>query len=366
MESRTGMQQAIQDRGPRIAPSTPLALSRPGEVRIGPVLAIPALLREFGVDLGRACSSAGVEPRLFRDPESRIAFDALGRLLESCVMLTGCGHFGLLVGERFRLSAFGPLGPLLRNAATVGEALHDLIQHLYIQDRAAAPLLLHQNPSRVVLGYFIHAHDTPGLVHLYAGTIAICHRILRELCGPAWHPIQAQFSYRRPDATAPYRRLFGPCVSFDAEVSGIVFASCWLARPVAGADPALHASAARRIRQLADGGAADFAERVQRVLPQLVLSDAASAESVAQIFGVHVRTLRRRLEMQGMHLQQLVSQTRFELARHLLENTRLPVSTIAAALHYADLACFSRAFRNWALLSPKQWRVAAWGPEPMS
>ncbi|MCW9078350.1 MAG: helix-turn-helix domain-containing protein [Gammaproteobacteria bacterium] len=40
-----------------------------------------------------------------------------------------------------------------------------------------------------------------------------------------------------------------------------------------------------------------------------------------------------------------------------LQNTTLPVSEIAAALQYTDPNAFSRAFRSWAALSPKQWRA---------
>jgi AraC-like DNA-binding protein len=63
------------------------------------------------------------------------------------------------------------------------------------------------------------------------------------------------------------------------------------------------------------------------------------------------------LSEEGTSLQQLINQTRFDLAQQLLQNTGLPVSEIASALQYADPNAFSRAFRNWANLSPSQWRA---------
>jgi AraC-like DNA-binding protein len=89
----------------------------------------------------------------------------------------------------------------------------------------------------------------------------------------------------------------------------------------------------------------------------MVLSGTSSAESVALLFGIHERTLRKRLTAEGTNLQQLVSQARFELAKQLLENTQLPISEIAAALHFADAAVFSRAFRSWSKTSPREWRA---------
>jgi AraC-like DNA-binding protein len=93
----------------------------------------------------------------------------------------------------------------------------------------------------------------------------------------------------------------------------------------------------------------------------MVLSGTSSAESVALLFGIHERTLRKRLATEGTSLQQLVSQTRYELAKQLLENTQLPISEIASALHFADAAVFSRAFRNWSKTSPSDWRARRGG-----
>jgi AraC-like DNA-binding protein len=89
----------------------------------------------------------------------------------------------------------------------------------------------------------------------------------------------------------------------------------------------------------------------------MVPSGTSSADNVALLFGINERTLRKRLTAEGTSFQQLVSQTRFELAKQLLENTRLPLSEIAAALHFADAAVFSRAFRSWSVTSPSEWRA---------
>jgi len=283
-------------------------------------------------------------------------FEELGRLLDTCVALTGCHHFGLLVGERFDLRALGPLGYLMRNSATVGDGLRALLMHLHLNDRGAAPVLLAPDDSRVILGYSIYRHGTPAAAQIYDAAVAIGHGILHELCGRSWKALRVQFSHGRPETIAPYRRLFQTSVSFDAEVSGIVFASSWMKRPIEGADAALHGFLDKAIREAGSKVPMSFAEQVHGMLHQLVLGGSASAEVVASLFAIHDRTLRRRLAEQGTSFQQLINRTRFELAQQLLENTALPVSEIAAALQYADPNAFSRAFRGWARLSPTQWR----------
>jgi AraC-like DNA-binding protein len=348
---------ARQVAGPKAAPRSDLPAAAAGEVRIGPVAAIPDVLKKLGVTPSLPFVRAGVPLSTFKNPENRIAFEALGRLLSECSALTGCDHFGLLVGECFELNGLGAIGYLMRNSATVGEALRALLLHLYLHDRGAVPILINLDESYVLLGYSIYRHGTPGTAHLYDAAIAIGFRALKEICGATWKPLRVQFSHVRPKDSRPFQRLFGPNVRFDAEVSGIVFEASWLDHAIAGADPNLRELVMQAINQTGANSTMSFVDVVRGALHQLVLSGASSAENVALLFGMHERTLRKRLTAERTSLQHLVSQTRFELAKQLLENTELPLSEIASALRYADAAVFSRAFRGWSKTSPREWRA---------
>jgi len=327
-----------------------------GNVRIGPIAALPLVLAALGADPRRVFAKAKVKLATFANPENRLPLEAVGRLLAVGEAMSGCDHIGLLLGKRFTLKDLGAVGFLVRNSPTLGEALRDLLSHLQLHDRGAAPVLLQQEPNAILLGYSIYRHGLPATAQIYSGAITIAYRILQELCGPAWKPLSVQFSHRRPVELRAYRALFGPNVRFDAEVSGIVFQSSCLAAPIAGADPVLHQAIAAGVRQAISTGPYTFADQVQCVLHQLVLSGNVSAKHVAGLFGVHERTLRKKLSVEGTGLQQLVDKTRFELAQQLLRNTRLPLSEIASSLHFADLSTFSRAFRGWADTSPSQYR----------
>jgi len=58
----------------------------------------------------------------------------------------------------------------------------------------------------------------------------------------------------------------------------------------------------------------------------------------------------------GRSLSQQVQSRRMEAARHLLENSDLPVSAVADELGYSDPAHFSRAFNRATGISPKAYR----------
>jgi AraC-like DNA-binding protein len=339
-----------------------LVLSDPGDLRIGPIRAIPDVLTEMKVSPGGVFAEAGVDLALFRDPDSRVPFEAIGRLFLACARATNCDHFGVLVGERFDLEGLGAIGHLMRNEAMVGDALRSLVLHLHLQDRGASPLLLAPDGRSVLLGYSIYRHGVPATGQVYDAAVAIGHRILRELCGPSWNALRVQLSHGPPKDVAPFRRLFGSEIWFDADVSGIVFSSSWLDRPIEGADPALREGLAASLHEAEAVSRMSFPERVRVTLHQLILSGAATSSHIARLFAVDDRTVRRRLRKEGTSLRLLISEARFELAQQLLLNTGLSIAEIASALQYADPKAFSRAFRSWADMSPTQWRAQAAAP----
>jgi AraC-like DNA-binding protein len=327
-----------------------------GDLRVGPLRPIPVILAEHGVDPVPVLASVGLHPRLFDDPDNCLSFNTLGHLLESCVKATQCRHFGLLIGMRFTLDSLGILGEVLRNAPTLRDALRLVTLNIDLHDRAAAALTLDLGNSQAALGYSIFEGGTPAADQILDGVAAIHFRILRELCGPSWKPLWIQLSHRRPRSVAPFREFFGPNLEFDTWISGVAFDSRWLDHRIAGADPAAHAAIVARIGAMRTRQRAPFANEVRRAIHAMLFGGSASTVSLANLFNVHERTLRRRLGAEGTTVRELVGDVRQELARHLLRDTALPVSEIAAVLRYSDVTVFSRAFRNRSQMSPSEWR----------
>jgi AraC-like DNA-binding protein len=68
------------------------------------------------------------------------------------------------------------------------------------------------------------------------------------------------------------------------------------------------------------------------------------------------RTLRRKLNEEGVQLRALVEQTRREQACRYLASSKLSVSEIAYRLGFAHPPAFHRAFRRWLKVSPLEYR----------
>ena len=197
-------------------PDSNLTKSRPGDLWVAPVNAIPSVLIDFGIDPHRAFSRASVNLKSFEASDSRMPIEDIGRLLDTCVALTKCPHFGLLVGERFKLSNLGPVGQHMLSSATVGSAMQSLLKYLPLYDRGAALILLTNENSSVTLGYSMYRHGLPGVAYALDAVVAIGYRILQALCGPAWKPLRVQFACKEPGDIAKHRSMFRSSVIFDS------------------------------------------------------------------------------------------------------------------------------------------------------
>ena len=95
---------------------------------------------------------------------------------------------------------------------------------------------------------------------------------------------------------------------------------------------------------------------VRRAIIRLLHEGRCSRREVAQMLGLHERTLGRALHASGTTFQQLLDDTRSELARQLLHDTHVPISHIARELGFRDSTVLTRAFRRWNHVSPREYR----------
>ena len=76
----------------------------------------------------------------------------------------------------------------------------------------------------------------------------------------------------------------------------------------------------------------------------------------AKMLNLSPRTYRRRLANEDQSYQQLLDKVRAEHATRYLQNTRLPMSSIAFLVGFNDASNFRRAYHKWTGHSPREVR----------
>ncbi len=78
--------------------------------RVGAYTALPSLIRQLDADPTPILNAAGVLPDALDDPNARVPYAAVGRILHDAAARTRCAHFGLLAGRVWQLSDLGIVG----------------------------------------------------------------------------------------------------------------------------------------------------------------------------------------------------------------------------------------------------------------
>jgi AraC-like DNA-binding protein len=77
---------------------------------------------------------------------------------------------------------------------------------------------------------------------------------------------------------------------------------------------------------------------------------------VAEQLGQTTRTLQRKLKEAGSSFQEVLDQTRRELAEHYLAQVELSITDIAYMLGFQEQSSFNHAFKDWTGLNPGAFR----------
>lgn len=326
-----------------------------GYIRIGVATSLPDVLRDFGIAPETLFRNEGIPIDLFDDSENTIPYVSFCNLLSRCVSETCRDDLSLLIFERVGASALGLVGFLLQQAPDVRTAVSELVRYLHHSDCGAVPSLrIHE--GMVSLGYSIYEPNMPACEQIYDAALAIGRNIMRGLCGPRWTPAEITLSRRQPSSRARYERFFAAPVRFEAEHSAILFAETWLDAKLPNADPALRRMLQEQVDLLETEESVNMAEQVRRLLRTVLRTHSGSVDDVSKLLQMTRRTLARRLEAEGATFKQLSDEIQFEIARQLLLNTSLNITGIALALNYSEASAFTRAFRQWSGLTPREWR----------
>lgn len=322
-----------------------------------------AVLSELGADPVRLLREAGCDPRSSRGDGGPISNAALGRLLQLGASRTRCSHLGLLVGKRIALAKLGPSGALIRNAGTVGDALHVLETRPWAWTCGSAVRLCVE-ADLALLHYFPYEPGATAVGLQSEGALATVVNIVRALCGTQWSPSELLLPRAPPDQTDPYWHFFRAPVRFDQEWAAIAFPSRLLKQPIAGADRAAFGVAERRVGQFGVTAPLQMSDQLRRLLRVEFIQSPWSGQAVARHLAVHRRTLSRRLRAEGTSFRSVTTQIRFETAKQLLADTNMTLAQISACLGFSEAAAFTHAFRRWSGVTPSIWRHASRPPDP--
>ena len=310
-------------------------------------------LAAHGLDGAAIAVRAGIDPEHL-GPDARVPRAALSRLWELAVEATGDPAFGLEASRHAAQTTFHALGYAVLASATLKEAFERIIRYRRLVGDVLALRLVDAGDR---YRFEIDVSADPGVPPQAVDAVAaICVRQARALHQPrVCNPLAVTFVRPAPLDAGPYERTFRAPVRFGAAVNALEYARA----DVEDALPAGNADLARGndevlVRYLARLEQSRVASRVQAALLDALPDGAPSKPAIARTLGMSARNLQRHLADEGTSFKELLNEARIDLARTYVEEGRLTVMEIAFVLGFADTSAFSRAFKRWTGVSPRE------------
>jgi AraC-like DNA-binding protein len=330
-------------------PSAPIPLVRANAFE--PFL---TFLNEIGAPVERRLREARVPVSLLDDPEALLPAFSAHRFLELTARGERMEDLGIVVGQRASSFDLGDYGAVLQRCSTVYEFL--LIGVRLIGEHSSGlRLWLKQEGEMIRVSQHLAGPPGPGrcIADLY--TLVITINTLRKILGPTGNPGEIRL-LAGTDRLTGDAEIFGDATMVSGQRhTSFTISRALLQRPVPGSHP--------RSRQDEDGllaagqpMPADFKTSIEQLVISLLNDGYPSIGNIAEVAGMSVRTLQRRLAESGLTYTSLVSASRLRLARSWVAETDMPIAEIATMLGYDEPTNFARAFRRQTGVSPSDYR----------
>lgn len=280
-------------------------------------------------------------------------FPAL-RFLAAAEVSQGVIDFGFLAGQRL---SFGVLSDrfqaTVHRSPTLLAALKSWCRFVQLEDTfLRVRLERHEHSLRVCYtSTFPEAEGIPRREHAQWLQNIVTIHIVRQFAGPHWTP-----------ATFAFQSRYSPSAETQSFWANTRFVSgqnaSWIDIPVSILT--LHNPVRDRARNQSQIPfrpiKTDIVSTLKMILPTYFDEHVPNIAEAAEIIGTSVRSLQRELSAANLTYSSLLDQVRFELGIELLRKTDVKISDAAYATGYANPTHFTRAFRRFVGVTPREFR----------
>lgn len=311
-------------------------------------------LKNCGVPVARYIEQAHLPQKMLDAPDLYVDESRFWELTSDLAKREGFLDLGFRAGAEFELSALGDLGTRFLAQPTLKAALETFNSTMRTEALRCRFELMPQGDFYWFTLYQNCPHKAIGreVIELYDLQVMI--KLVQSALGRAWLPPAIHLNYSSlPNGLAPSKVSSGS-IRFSSTITAIAIPEALMSSPM----PKYRSCANpdTDIKPL-NTDPIDFPASLRFLLAGY-LDDNLTIDQCADMVGLSGRTMQRRLAEHQTSFQELLDQTRFDLAKQLLEDRSISVTGVGYEIGYADPANFTRAFHRWAGVSPRSYRTS--------
>jgi AraC-like DNA-binding protein len=314
----------------------------------------PEVARSVGLDPRQMLRKVRLPPACLDKPDTPIAVAGLRRLLELSAAASGAEDFGLRLAERGGLTNFGAVGLIVREQATVGEAIEAFSRFIHVHHDGMR-LDIIRGGQTVTVALHLRGRQPSALRQSIDMALGSVHRIIQSLFSHDWRPREVHLHYPPPQDRERYREFFGCPVIFNAEDDAILLSPHDMERRIPRAHPLIASYLRKRIEAI-ETRPAGWEGKVDEVVRILLARGDCTVERVAEHLACTRRTIHRRLADAGTSFSAILDAQRADLVIQLIGDGGRPLADVAVQLGFSAQTAMARWFRNRFGCTITDWR----------
>jgi AraC-like DNA-binding protein len=311
-------------------------------------------LHRIGVPVERRLEEAKVPLHALQSPNLQIPERPLWVLLDRVSRGEGIPDLGFLIGEQSRIQDIGAFGVMLTQAYTLNDCLRLFVDNIDTHCSDSMFWLQYCDRELHFCRKGTRGIDV-GLWPVEQYVVMFMVKLVRLAAGNAWRPPAVYLQARHAPGLSRTKTLSDARVRLGQAYTGIAMPARILsARLNATNEPPATLGAPLSANPAPEDST--LATSLRHALGPYLRDWDVSLDFCAELAGTSTRTLQRRLAEEGVSYSAIVDQARFSRAETLLTGSDARLSDIAHELGYSHPAHFTRAFRRWTGVNPKQYR----------
>ncbi|WP_193164513.1 AraC family transcriptional regulator [Microbulbifer hainanensis] len=304
-----------------------------------------ALLRQNFLDPHKAANFEGVIP--FRYQVA--LFEQSARQLE-------CPDFGLRLSEFQSLMVLGPFAVVALNERDVGSALRKIIQYMGFHSTGLTINLVADETPGMARLEFDTSEPIADVRQQMELTLAVAKNAAGMLYGDDFRFHAVLLRGDSPLPATRYETCFQAPVRFRQGKYALVFDREKLHRPIDHAANFMQNTMERFIGNVTSECDMALGSQIELLIHCLLPTMRCSLVTVADLLGISLRTLQRRLAAESLVFEDMLERIRRIAADTYLSEQEMPIAQVAGLCGYTSQSSFTRACQRWHGISPRNRR----------
>ncbi|MGI9234342.1 MAG: AraC family transcriptional regulator [Woeseiaceae bacterium] len=318
-----------------------------------------ALREEYGIDPEPIFSQADLPIAPPGSPQLRFPLAKIRDLWALGREASGDQAIGLKTGWYAKPAHFYAFGYSWLASSTLLGAMQRLTRYFQVMSTATADVSLTETADSYALSAVFPDKSTSppkegidcGLTALLSLCDIVAERKIR--------PIRAELTCSATVHPEAYHEALGGHIRFNADVGSLYFDKATLRAPLPHGTPDIAKATDRIAEQYIETlDPSKVASEVRRLLIDLLPSGKVDQELVSSRLNRSASTLQRQLQGEGMTYREVLESTQRSLAETYLRDKKHTHAQIAYLLGFSEQSNFSRAFKRWTSMSPRQYQTS--------